>query len=222
MRKLPMRKLPMRKMTKLTAALMIGTFAIAPLSLTPLAMATGAQRTSKFTSTLKPLRTPIRIEVKLSDDLAYRAEHLSKNIRDRSRAFSLNSGFSGNGYFGQKDLDRLTRRLKKRMTARLAKKGFEVSDQASAVLEITLVDAKPNRPTFSQMSKQPGLSMDSFGLGGARFEAILKTPSGALGQASYGYFEQDIRDAHYGGTWTDADRAIDRFVRKTAKALAGQ
>ncbi len=186
-----------------------------------LTVATTANATSNrhFTSTIQAPSAPVRINVTLGEDLAYRADNLSTELRDKHNSRSLRNGFSGNGYFGQRDLDKLTARLKKRMEARLEKSGVVVSDDASTVLNIVITDAKPNRPTFNQLSNDASLSMRSFGLGGAEFEGTLSNASGELGAVSYKWFETDIYDSQYGGTWTDANRAIDKFARKTAKAL---
>ncbi len=196
--------------TLLALAVTTGTLAI-----TSPAMA----RSNQFESTLQMPATSVRINVTLGEDLAFRADNLSTKIRDRHNSRSLNNGFANNGYFGQKDLDKLTKRLKSRMETRLAKGGITVSDDAATVLNLVITDARPNRPTFNQMSRSASLSMRSFGVGGAKFEGTLVSPSGEQGEVSYGWYETDIRDAQFGGTWSDAHRAIDRFARKTAKSL---
>ena len=199
-----------------TSALIALAVGASTLAITSPAMA----RSSKhFTSTLQAPSTSVRINVTLGEDLAFRADNLSTKLRDRHNSRSINNGFANNGYFGQKDLDRLTKRLKSKMEARLEKNGITVSDNATTVLHLMITDARPNRPTFKQMSKSPSLSNRSFGVGGAKFEGTLTNASGEQGSVSYRWFETDIRDAQYGGIWTDANRAIDRFARKTAKAL---
>jgi hypothetical protein len=88
-----------------------------------------------------------------------------------------------------------------------------------ARVDITLLDAKPNRPTLQQMSKQPGLSMQSFSIGGASLTGRMYDAQNALiGETSHDWYESDIRQAQYNATWTDARRAIDRFARKLADA----
>ena len=197
------------------------TFLALAVSAGTLAIANPAMASSSrhFTSTMRAPNVPVRINVTLGDDLAYRADNLSKKLKDKHNSRSLRNGFAGNGYFGQRDLDKLTARLKTHMEARLEKNGIAVSDDATTVLNLVIIDAKPNRPTFTQISKDSSLSMRSFGIGGAEFEGTLVSPSGKQGMVSYKWFENDIRDAAYGGTWSDANRAIDRFARKTAKAL---
>jgi len=204
----------MRKFTTSTLialAVSLGTITIASTAT--------ARNSQHFTSTLQTPSSSVRINVTLGEDLAYRADNLSTNIRDKFNSRSLSNGFANNGYFGQKDLDKLTKRLKSKMEARLEKNGITVSDDATTVLNLVITDARPNRPTFKQMSKSASLSTHSFGVGGAKFEGTLVGASGEQGQVNYGWYETDIRDAQYVGTWSDAYRAIDRFARKTAKSL---
>ena len=199
----------------LALALGVGTFAISQP-----AFATSTSH--KYESTLKNINTPVRIEIKLSDELAYRADHLSKDIRDRANTRSLNDGFAGNGFFGQRELDKLQARFKKRLTNRLEKAGIKVEDKAPTVLHVVLSDAKPNRPTFKQLTKQASLSMSSFSIGGASFKAHLTKDDSDLGNADYGWYESNILNSYQTGTWSDAYLAMDKFARKLAKDLAGK
>ena len=116
-------------------------------------------------------------------------------------------------------MDKLASRLKRRMVAQLEKNGVTVSDDAGTVLNLVITNAEPNRPTFKQLSNSVSLSSRSFGIGGAAFEGTLVSAGQAQGEVSYAWFESNIRDASYGGIWTDANRAIDRFASKTAKSL---
>jgi len=173
------------------------------------------------TTVTAPVSSAVKIEVIVSEDMAHRANNLPKKLSDRSNARTLRSGFSGNGFYGDRDIERLTERLESKIEKKFAQKGIEVSDTASTVLRITIEDAKPNRPTFNQLSKQPGLSFQSFANGGAELEAELIAAGGeSLGTMSYRYYENDIRYANRGSTWNDANRAFSRFASKAAKTLA--
>jgi len=178
-----------------------------------------AGNTKSFTSTMQVPATPVSINVTLGDNLAYRADNLSDDISDKFKSRDRRNGFANNGYFGQRDLDRLTKRLKTKMQYRLEKRGFVISDDAPTVLNLVITDARPNRPTFEQMSKSTGLSMRSFGIGGAKFEGSLTNAGNEQGDVSYAWYETDIRWADGSGTWSDADRAIDKFARKVAKSF---
>lgn len=84
---------------------------------------------------------------------------------------------------------------------------------ADARIRLVIEDAVPNRPTFQQMTDRPGLSMESFGVGGATISGTLTLADGATRPLSYRWYESDIRWAHASGTWSDAETAINRFAR---------
>ena len=200
---------------------MRSVFTSSLIALSFVAAAPAIAKTGFDTTVTAPVTSAVKIEVVLSEDMAHRANNLPEKLSDRSNARSLRSGFSGNGFYGERDLQRLTERLESKLEQKLNKKGIEVSDNASTVLRITIEDAKPNRPTFRQLSAEPGLSYDSFGLGGAELEAELIEAGGrSLGTMSYEWYENDIRDAQFGGTWGDAHRAFGRFASKAAKTLS--
>ncbi len=180
-----------------------------------------AKNSQKFESSFQEtLSGSVKIEVMIGEDLSYRANNLPKKLSDRGPTRRLNSGFSNNGYYGERDLNRLAEHLETKMARRLSKKGVTVSDTASKTLRLTITDAKPNRPTFEQLSREPSLSFKSFGIGGASFEGQLISASGeSIGDISYAWYENDFEDAAFSGTWTDAKRAMDFFTRKTAKKL---
>ncbi|HHL43249.1 MAG TPA: hypothetical protein ENJ42_06510 [Hellea balneolensis] len=205
-------------MSKLRNALIL----TALLSAAPLmsAQPAFAKSSKRYTATLPADVEAIAIKVVIGDELQYRADHLSKDIRDRANSHpGLRNGFAGAGYYGQKELDRLAKRLKSKTKARLIKAGVKVDDNAQNVLVLTLTDARPNRPTFNQLSKDTSLSLRSFGVGGAAIEGVLQKAGEDAGNVSYAWYETDIRDAYTSGTWTDANTAIDRFARKTAKVF---
>ncbi|HEX4712634.1 hypothetical protein [Phenylobacterium sp.] len=89
-----------------------------------------------------------------------------------------------------------------------------------ARIELELTDAQPNRPTFKQLGDTPGLSYESFGLGGARIEGSAIAPDGHVTPLSYKYYESDIRWARRGGTWADAQWTFDRFAHKLGRGDA--
>lgn len=86
-----------------------------------------------------------------------------------------------------------------------------------ARIELTLIDVKPNRPTFKEMGDRPGLSMMSFGVGGADIRGQIVAPDGAVTPVSYRWYETDIRQTPYKATWTDAGYVFDRFARRLAR-----
>lgn len=184
--------------------------------------ATAFAKSFGYSSTITdPLASAVKIEIGLSEDLAHRANNLPKSIRDRSGSLRLNSGFANNGYIGDRDLDLLKKRLQSKIEKRFSKKGIAISENASTILRVTLADAKPNRPTFEQQSRDVSLSFQSIALGGAEIESELVTRDGrSLGNINYRWYENDIRDASFGSTWSDTYRAFDRYASRAAKVLS--
>ncbi len=112
--------------------------------------------------------------------------------------------------YGVKEVDRLAAELRKDVTKQLESTGV----LAGGRVELTLVDVKPNRPTMKQMGDKPGLSFQSFGVGGARIEGRAISLDGEITPIKYEWYETDIRNAWYQTTWADTERAFDRFARK--------
>ena len=83
----------------LTSSLIALSFAIAAPAL--------AKTHGYDTTVSAPLTSAVKIEVVLSEDMAHRANNLPEKLSDRSGARGFNSGFSGNGFYGDRDLERL-------------------------------------------------------------------------------------------------------------------
>ena len=89
----------------------------------------------------EPLSTVSSVEVTLSPELRKKA------IKE----------------YGLKDVDRLAVELRKDVEKQLERTGV----LAGGRVELVLVDARPNRPTMKQLGDKPGLSYQSYGIGGA-------------------------------------------------------
>ena len=122
--------------------------------------------------------------------------------------------------YGVRDVDRLAAELRKDVERELTRTGA----YDGARIELTLVDAVPNRPTFKQLSDTPGLSFESFGIGGAKIEGQAIAPGGAVTPLKYSYYESDIRQTWANSTWFDAQWTISRFAGRLAsgKAIASR
>lgn len=108
-----------------------------------------------------------------------------------------------------------------RMVARALDRALEDTPSGAPVrIEVTIVDAQANRPTFRQLADNVSLDYSgSFGIGGAALTAILRDADGReIGQIAHRYYGHDIELAAYGPDWADAQRAIDQFARKVARA----
>lgn len=114
---------------------------------------------------------------------------------------------------GVRDVEDLAADLQKAVARQTARTG--AFDGARIVLE--LADVQPNHPTFKQMADRPGLSYESFGTGGVRIEGHAVLPNGRVTPLSYSYYEPDVRYARLGGTWADAEAAIDRFAHRLGR-----
>jgi len=113
---------------------------------------------------------------------------------------------------GQRDLDRLARDLEVDIERAVARSGRGTGGR----LELVLTDVRPSRPTFQQMARRPGLSMESVSNGGAAFEGVEIGPDGARRAVSFRWYETDIRWAQSRTTWTDAHRAFQMFAKRYA------
>lgn len=114
-----------------------------------------------------------------------------------------------------REFDYLSRELKRSVETRLDRSN--ALDPEGGELDLVIEDARPNRPTWREMSAKPGLSYQSFGIGGARVSGEYRSASGARTPVAYGWYETDIRWAQYGSTWSDADQAFDRLAARLAR-----
>lgn len=115
--------------------------------------------------------------------------------------------------YGVREAAFLTADLESTVAKALAKRGAH----DGARVELTLTDVKPNRPTFKQLGDTPGLSMESFGIGGASIEGRIVAADGRETPLRYRWYESDIRHAYGRWVWGDAELAFDRLARKLAK-----
>lgn len=121
--------------------------------------------------------------------------------------------------WGPDDVAWLKKDLTKKIWRTLEAKGLKA--QTGARLEVTLVDATPNRPTIQAMTGRLALDFRSFGIGGATVDARLVSADGReLGRMHYRWTNPQLISSTSGSTvWYDASRAFDRFARHLAKAL---
>jgi hypothetical protein len=117
---------------------------------------------------------------------------------------------------GVREVDDLAQQLRKNVAERLAKSGA----YDGARIELVLVDATPNHPTFKQLSDRPGLSLRSFGIGGATIEGRAVSPDGQVTPLRYSYTEPDIRFAHGMSTWGDAEETFQLFADELGRGKA--
>jgi hypothetical protein len=95
--------------------------------------------------------------------------------------------------------------------------------QRDVTIELSIIDAKPNRPTFEQAANRPGLDIfRSISVGGAELSGVVRNSSGdTIKTVEHRYYSHDLWDArHRADTWGDARRAMRRFAAKVADAVA--
>ena len=118
--------------------------------------------------------------------------------------------------YGQKEGVYLSERLIQNVQTRLEPEDLAKIDS----IKILILDAKPNRPTFQQLSHTSGLSYQSFSLGGMALEVeVILIGQDAPVNLEYHWYGNDIRWAQSASTWSDARKAARRFVKKLQKAL---
>ena len=117
--------------------------------------------------------------------------------------------------YGEKEGEYLAGQVRKDLERAIAKEGID-----AARIEVTILDAKPSRPTFKQAGDTPGLDVfRSVSVGGMKLEAVTYDASGAASEPfAYKWYENDIRQAGI-TTWQDARRASSRFASRYVKEL---
>jgi len=112
--------------------------------------------------------------------------------------------------FGARERERLDKELRGEV-----EKAIGGLKEGGGVLDLVIEDVKQNRPTWTQMSFEPGLSyFHSFGVGGAKIVGTYTAASGATTNVGYSWYETDIRNTWYLTEWHDADRTFARFAKR--------
>ncbi len=117
--------------------------------------------------------------------------------------------------YGEREGVYLSERVRADLERALAKAGADV-----ARVDVTILDAKPSRPTFKQGGDEPGLDMHrSVSVGGMKLSAVTYDAAGNASEPfEYKWFETDITQAGL-TTWHDARRASSRFAARYAKTV---
>lgn len=118
--------------------------------------------------------------------------------------------------YGQRELDHLASLTRSALE-------HELGGQLGAggyILEVTILNADPNRPTLEQMSGRPALSPRSISIGGADLEGVLYSADGSPVETyRYGWRAHSIDDAVGAAQWSDARRAIRRFANEVGDGV---
>lgn len=104
--------------------------------------------------------------------------------------------------YGERELRDLADVLQRRIAIDAGRSGFVRAD-------LILEDARPNRPTLQQQSRNVGLSFQSISLGGAAITGQITRADGSTQPLTFSYFETDLSQDRGATTWYDANRAFD-------------
>lgn len=123
---------------------------------------------------------------------------------------------------GEREGVYLRQLVHEQITEALAQRGL--TQNGGARIEVSILDADPNRPTIEQSSRRTGLStLGSVSIGGADLRSTLVSADGrVLAEVAHRHYSQnlDALTPYEPSTWTDARRAIHRFAEKVADACA--
>ncbi|MFI4976961.1 MAG: hypothetical protein ACHP84_20700 [Caulobacterales bacterium] len=117
--------------------------------------------------------------------------------------------------YGDRELEYLSDDLETQVQRALTNAGE--AGPGGARLDLTIVDATPNRPTFQQMAANIDLCYCSHGIGGADIKGSLTYPDGRTVPLSFRWYETDIRSEEATATWSDAQWTFERFAYDLAR-----
>lgn len=115
--------------------------------------------------------------------------------------------------------------LERYVSNALIRHGATIDQSATVIIEITIVDARPNHPTMQQIVDRPGLDPHlSISTGGAELRARVRTNDGTvLREVSHRRYSNGLIDiVRAQSTWTEARRAMQQFAEKVADAYEAQ
>lgn len=118
--------------------------------------------------------------------------------------------------YGVREGEILRADIEHAIQAELANRGVSNS---GVTVDVTIVDAEPNRPTMQQLFDRPALDVASISIGGAELRAVVRTANGETAEVTHRRYNHSLADlAGPASTWTEAHRAIRQFAVKVADA----
>jgi|SRR5262245_25254353 len=126
-----------------------------------------------------------------------------------------------NDELGAREGDVLRRAVSQSVERALTARGATISAGAPITIEISIVDADPNRPTMQQIIDTPGLDpLASVSIGGATLHAVLRGADGqVLSEVNHRRYNTTLQDVRPPPTtWSEARLAIRQFADKIADA----
>ena len=114
--------------------------------------------------------------------------------------------------YGAREIEEIRQDLQHQVESAVRKSSTPVTH-----VDVVLEDATPNRPTFTQLGRNVGLSMESVGVGGAKMSGVVHTADGRQLPFRYGWYETDIKNEIGSVTWSDAYRAFGMLAHRVAR-----
>lgn len=143
-------------------------------------------------------------------------------------SFSAEFQDSLNDDYGVREGEYLREAVTDSVGRALERRGASLDQTGGLSVEITIVNAEPNRPTMQQLRYDPSIDpMRSVSIGGAELVALIRGSDGnVVAEVRHRRFNHSLDDlVGPPTTWTEARRAIAQFATKVADAYtahAGQ
>lgn len=122
---------------------------------------------------------------------------------------------------GSREGEHLSDVVTRVVSRELERRGATLTENAPLTIELIIVDAAPNRPTFQQLADRPGLDyIRSVSVGGAELRAVLRGADGqVLREVTHRRFNYSLADlVGVPNTWTTARQAVWGFAAKVGDA----
>ena len=121
---------------------------------------------------------------------------------------------------GEAELARLSGYLRSDLERSLIGANWHGVAVRETVLDITILDVVPNRPTMQQIQEMDTAHYTAHANGGASLSARLVDADGSvIAEFSYDGFNIDAGDGAASGVWTDARLAFQQFAASLADSL---
>ncbi|WP_203292952.1 hypothetical protein [Maricaulis parjimensis] len=121
---------------------------------------------------------------------------------------------------GESELTRLAGYLREDLEAALISTDWHGIALQATVLNVTLIDVVPNRPTLTQLQRMPNLSYASHTPGGADLTAELVDESGeVIARYTFSWHDPDASNDGDSGVWTDTRTAFAHFSERLVQSL---